>query len=112
VTPSARSTRRPAAPRPVPVWFPITLGQFLKVAQVASSGGEAKRLITLGLVQINGETEKHRGRKLVPGDLVEVETTAVRVAEAGGAATPPPSGRAPGASIPAGPPDVVESHAD
>lgn len=50
----------------------IELDQFLKLAQVVSSGGEAKRLIQSGLVQVNGAVETRRGRKLRAGDTVLV----------------------------------------
>ena len=50
----------------------ITLGQALKAADVVGSGGEAKVLIQAGEVLVNGEVETRRGRKLVPGDVVEV----------------------------------------
>ncbi len=52
--------------------FPITLGQFLKVAQLAASGGEAKMLIAEGAVRVNREVDMRRGRKLVGGDVVQV----------------------------------------
>lgn len=71
---------KPAAPEPVPVRLPITLGQFLKVASLACSGGEAKALIAQGSVRVNGQGEPRRGRKLVPGDVVHVEGRAARVA--------------------------------
>jgi ribosome-associated protein len=50
----------------------IKLDSFLKAVNAASSGGEAKLLITGGEVRVNGETELRRGRKLYPGDLVEM----------------------------------------
>ena len=50
----------------------IALGQALKVANVAGSGGEAKILIQMGEVRVNGEVETRRGRKLEEGDVVEV----------------------------------------
>jgi ribosome-associated protein len=50
----------------------ITLGQALKAANVAGSGGEAKILIQAGEVRVNGEIETRRGRKLRKGDVVEV----------------------------------------
>ena len=50
----------------------IALDMFLKLANVASSGGAAKHLIQSGAVQVNGIVETRRGRKLRPGDLVEV----------------------------------------
>jgi ribosome-associated protein len=61
------------------VRLPITLGQFLKVSRFASSGGEAKRLIALGVVRVNGEAEQRRGRHLLHGDLVEVGGIATQV---------------------------------
>ena len=50
----------------------VTLGQALKVANVVGTGGEAKVLIQYGEVLVNGEVETRRGRKLEPGDVVEV----------------------------------------
>ncbi len=50
----------------------IALGQALKAASVVGSGGEAKILIQMGEVRVNGEVETRRGRKLRKGDVVEV----------------------------------------
>ncbi len=50
----------------------ITLGQALKAASIAGTGGEAKVLVQTGEVTVNGEVEKRRGRKLREGDIVEV----------------------------------------
>ncbi len=50
----------------------ITLGQALKASDLVGSGGEAKVLIQAGDVLVNGEVETRRGRKLAPGDVVEV----------------------------------------
>jgi ribosome-associated protein len=61
------------------VRLPITLGQFLKVAQLASTGGEAKILIALGAVRVNGEVEQRRGRKLMSGDQVDTGAAAALV---------------------------------
>ena len=49
----------------------IRLGQFLKLAGVVDTGGEAKARIQEGEAKVNGEVETRRGRQLVPGDLVE-----------------------------------------
>jgi ribosome-associated protein len=49
----------------------IELDRFLKLAELVSTGGEAKHLIRGGLVQVNGEVETRRGRKLRAGDVVE-----------------------------------------
>jgi ribosome-associated protein len=51
----------------------IKLDQFLKLAQIAMTGGQAKAMIQEGLVKVNGEVETRRGRKLRHGDRVEVE---------------------------------------
>jgi ribosome-associated protein len=51
----------------------IKLDQFLKLAQITMTGGEAKAMILEGLVKVNGEVELRRGRKLRHGDRVEVE---------------------------------------
>jgi len=58
-------------PESVVVRLPITLGQFVKVAGLAASGGEAKVLVTSGDVKVNGQEESRRGHKLAPGDVVE-----------------------------------------
>ena len=50
----------------------IQLDQFLKWKSLVSSGGEAKHAIRSGLVQVNGEIETRRGRKLHTGDQVEM----------------------------------------
>jgi ribosome-associated protein len=57
-------------PVPIAVELPITLGQFLKLAGLAGTGGEAKHLIVSGHIMVNGQTELHRGRHLTPGDIV------------------------------------------
>jgi len=50
----------------------IKLDSFLKLANLASSGGEAKMFIIDRMVKVNGEIETRRGRKLYAGDRVEV----------------------------------------
>jgi ribosome-associated protein len=50
----------------------IKLDSFLKAVNAAASGGEAKIIINEGLVRVNGEIETRRGRKLYPGDKVEI----------------------------------------
>lgn len=51
----------------------ITLGQFLKLAEVIQSGGMAKWFLSEHSILVNGEPENRRGRKLYVGDLVEIE---------------------------------------
>jgi ribosome-associated protein len=50
----------------------ITLGQFLKLADVIQSGGMAKWFLSEHDVFINGEQDQRRGRKLRSGDQVSV----------------------------------------
>jgi ribosome-associated protein len=51
---------------------PLRLDQFLKRCGIADTGGQAKLLIQGGEVQVNGEVETRRRRKLVVGDVVKV----------------------------------------
>jgi ribosome-associated protein len=57
----------------------IRLGQFLKLADLIDTGGEAKVLIASGDVTVNGEVDLRRGRQLHPGDVVEVFGRRARV---------------------------------
>lgn len=51
----------------------ITLGQFLKLANILDSGGMIKIYIQETGVLVNGERDYRRGRKLYDEDLVEVD---------------------------------------
>ena len=62
----------------------IRLDQFLKLAQAAATGGEAKIRIQAGEVRVNGQVETRRGRKLRPGDVVEASGILCRVAQGSG----------------------------
>jgi ribosome-associated protein len=57
----------------------ITLDALLKATGLAGSGGAAKVLISAGEVQVNGEAETRRGRKLRGGDEVRLGAACVRV---------------------------------
>jgi ribosome-associated protein len=50
----------------------ITLGQFLKHANLISSGGMAKWFLSEYVVYVDNEKEDRRGRKLYPGAMVEI----------------------------------------
>jgi ribosome-associated protein len=58
----------------------IRLGQLLKLAGIADSGGEAKDLLADGAVSVNGEREERRGRQLRRGDVVTVGDEQLRIA--------------------------------
>lgn len=50
----------------------ITLGQFLKHADIISSGGMAKWYLAEHTILVNNELENRRGKKLYPGTVVEI----------------------------------------
>lgn len=58
----------------------IRLGQMLKLAGLAESGGEARALIESGAVRVNDEVETRRGRQLRRGDVVALGDETIRVA--------------------------------
>lgn len=50
----------------------IKLDQLLKFSGVADIGSEAKQMVLDGIVSVNGEVCTMRGKKIRPGDLVEI----------------------------------------
>ncbi|WP_268912196.1 S4 domain-containing protein YaaA [Lentilactobacillus sp. SPB1-3] len=50
----------------------ITLGQLLKEEAIISTGGQAKWYLRETAVDVNGEPENRRGKKLRDGDNVSV----------------------------------------
>ena len=57
----------------------IKLGQALKAAGFVESGVEAKEVIIDGLVEVNGEVDTRRGRKLYEGDVVSFENQTIEI---------------------------------
>ncbi|MCI5517593.1 RNA-binding S4 domain-containing protein [Roseburia sp. MUC/MUC-530-WT-4D] len=57
----------------------IKLGQALKKASLVGSGVEAKMVIQDGLVQVNGEVEFQRGKKLHDGDVVSYNGETIQI---------------------------------
>lgn len=57
----------------------IKLGQALKAADLVSSGVEAKIVVQDGQVEVNGEVDTRRGRKLVPGDMITFDGKSVKI---------------------------------
>jgi ribosome-associated protein len=57
----------------------IKLGQALKKASVVGSGVEAKMVIQDGLVELNGEVEIQRGKKLYDGDIVSFNGETIKI---------------------------------
>lgn len=69
---------------PAPIDVPIggdviRLGQFMKFAGLLDSGGDVKEAIIDGLVMVNGEVDRRRGRQLHLGDIVSFEARSFRV---------------------------------
>ncbi len=57
----------------------IKLGQAVKLAGFADSGVDAKYLIADGKVKVNGEVDTRRGKKLVKGDIVDIDGDIIRI---------------------------------
>jgi ribosome-associated protein len=58
----------------------IRVGQLLKLAGLAESGGQARALVEDGAVTVNGKVETRRGRRLHPGDVIALGEETVRIA--------------------------------
>lgn len=52
----------------------IKLGQFLKYASIIQSGGQEKIFLLTKMIFVNGEKENRRGRKLVVGDVIKIDS--------------------------------------
>ena len=57
----------------------IKLGQAMKLAGMVGSGVEAKIVITEGQVEVNGEVECRRGKKLHDGDIVSFDGEMIKI---------------------------------
>jgi len=51
----------------------ITLGQFIKFANITSSGGMVKAILAEYKIYVNDLEESRRGKKLYPGDKVLIK---------------------------------------
>jgi len=60
----------------------IELCQLLKLENLAQSGGEAKFFISEGQVNVNGEVELRKRKKIYAGDVVEFDGKKIEVAGA------------------------------
>ncbi|GAA4345492.1 RNA-binding S4 domain-containing protein [Kangiella taiwanensis] len=50
---------------------PVELFKILKFEGIVGSGGEAKMIISEGLVKVNGAVETQKRKKIVSGDTIE-----------------------------------------
>ncbi|MCI5630778.1 MAG: S4 domain-containing protein YaaA [Bacilli bacterium] len=57
----------------------ITLGQFLKFANIIETGGREKEFLKTNVVLVNSIEENRRGRKLYRGDVVEVNNNSFKI---------------------------------
>lgn len=55
----------------------ITLGQFIKFANITSSGGMVKAILQEYKIYVNDILEFRRGKKLYPGDKILIKTVGV-----------------------------------
>lgn len=57
----------------------IKLGQALKKAGLVDSGVDAKMVIQDGLVELNGQVELQRGKKLYGGEVITYNGQSVKI---------------------------------
>ncbi len=57
----------------------IRLGQLLKLAGAVDNGADVRPMLEDGLVTVNEEVERRRGRQLHRGDVVVLAGIAVRI---------------------------------
>lgn len=60
----------------------IRLGQLLKLAGVVDDGAQARTLIEDGEVKVDGTVDRHRGRQVRAGSMVNLGETQIRVTSA------------------------------
>lgn len=51
----------------------ITLGQFIKLAGIIDTGGQAKDYLAGTTILVNGAEENRRGKKLYPDDVIQID---------------------------------------
>jgi len=61
----------------------IKLDQFLKLAGITGTGGESRAYIAENKILVNGEEEQRRGRKLRPGDIINVQDEQYKIFQPG-----------------------------
>ena len=59
---------------------PVDLFRLLKFEGLASSGGEAKQIVSAGLVTVNGAIETRMRKKIISGDIIGFAGQEFRVA--------------------------------
>lgn len=59
--------------------LPIELYKIIKIENIVHSGGEAKFVISEGLVSVNGEIEIRKRKKIHSGDIITFANEKMRV---------------------------------
>lgn len=57
----------------------IKLGQAIKLAGMVGSGVDAKFVIQDGQVEVNGQVETQRGKKLHEGDIITYNGESIQI---------------------------------
>ena len=58
---------------------PVELYKVLKFEGMVATGGEAKQVISEGLVLVNGKVETRKRKKIVAGDIIEFDQEKIRI---------------------------------
>jgi len=58
---------------------PVELYKILKFESLVPSGGEAKLVISQGLVLLNGVVETRKRKKIVSGDVIEFAGNVLKI---------------------------------
>jgi ribosome-associated protein len=58
---------------------PVELYKILKFEGMVATGGEAKQVISEGLVLVNGKVETRKRNKIVAGDTIEFDQEKIRI---------------------------------
>ncbi|MGB5290079.1 MAG: RNA-binding S4 domain-containing protein [Lysobacterales bacterium] len=58
---------------------PVELYKILKFEGMVGTGGEAKMVISDGLVRVNGKIETRKRKKIVAGDTIEFDQDTIRI---------------------------------
>jgi len=58
---------------------PVELYKVLKFEGMVGTGGEAKMVISEGLVRVNGKIETRKRKKIVAGDTIEFDQEIIRI---------------------------------
>ncbi len=58
---------------------PVELYKILKFEGLVPSGGEAKLVISNGMVLLNGKVETQKRKKIISGDIIEFANEKFRI---------------------------------